>query len=129
MLLEDRQNVQTQQLLDQQENELDVANEKLNQESLELAKEMEGLTCQENMIEKHHRNKTSNVSQIKGKCDSKCTTKDNRAKLGQKASRTENVGASVMRIDQIKRKVEHCSRHVPQLLVRGEHVGSIVLLS
>ena len=32
------------------------------------------------------------------------------------------VGESVFRIVKIKRKVEICVRHVPQLLLRGEHV-------
>ena len=46
----------------------------------------------------------------------------------KKPSRTESVGASVIRIDKIKRKTEVCRRHVPQLLIRGEHVASVVLM-
>ena len=48
--------------------------------------------------------------------------------ITDKPSRTEIVGASVMRIEKIKRKTEVCRRHVPQLLLRGEHVASVVLL-
>ena len=44
------------------------------------------------------------------------------------ASRTEIIGAAVTRIEKVKRKTELCKRHVPQLLIRGEHVVSIVLL-
>ena len=32
------------------------------------------------------------------------------------------VGESVFRIVKIKKKVEVCVRHVPQVLLRGEHV-------
>ena len=44
------------------------------------------------------------------------------------ASKTEIIGAAVTRIEKVKRKTELCKRHVPQLLIRGEHVVSIVLL-
>ena len=44
------------------------------------------------------------------------------------SSKTEIVGAAVTRIEKLKRKTEICKRHVPQLLIRGEHVVSIVLL-
>ena len=42
--------------------------------------------------------------------------------------RKETIGASIMRIQEIKRKSETCHRHVPQLLVRGEHVASVALM-
>ena len=38
------------------------------------------------------------------------------------AAREWRVGESVFRILKIKRKVEICVRHVPQVLLRGEHV-------
>jgi len=36
--------------------------------------------------------------------------------------REEKIGESVVRIVQVMRKVEICVRHVPQVLLRGEHV-------
>ena len=48
--------------------------------------------------------------------------------VSEPCSKIETVGTSVTRIEKVKRKTELCKRHVPQLLVRGEHVVSIVLL-
>jgi hypothetical protein len=42
--------------------------------------------------------------------------------------RMETIGGSVMRIQKTKRNTEMCERHVPQLLIRGEHVVSVVLM-
>jgi len=36
--------------------------------------------------------------------------------------REEKIGESVVRVVQVLRKVEVCVRHVPQVLLRGEHV-------
>jgi len=36
--------------------------------------------------------------------------------------REEKIGESVVRVVQVMRKVEICVRHVPQVLLRGEHV-------
>jgi len=36
--------------------------------------------------------------------------------------REEKIGESVVRVVQVMRKVEVCVRHVPQVLLRGEHV-------
>ena len=41
---------------------------------------------------------------------------------GAATAREWRVGESVFRILKIKRKVEICVRHVPQVLLRGEHV-------
>ena len=51
-----------------------------------------------------------------------------RANECNNSSRIETIGGSVMRIQKIKRKTEMCERHVPQLLIRGEHVVSVVLM-
>jgi small nuclear ribonucleoprotein (snRNP)-like protein len=49
--------------------------------------------------------------------------------VGEKAStRTEVVGASVLRVIKQRRKTELCERHVPQMVLRGEHVAAIVVL-
>ena len=66
-----------------------------------------------------------------GKCLGPKSTKGilkARNKKCENSSMVESVGASVMRIDKIKRKTEVCKRHVPQLLIRGEHVASVVLM-
>jgi len=44
---------------------------------------------------------------------------------GDAAVRQWRVGQSEFRIVKIKRKVEVCVRHVPQVLLRGEHVVSV----
>ena len=49
-------------------------------------------------------------------------------KESKKSPKMETVGGSVMRIQKTKRNTEMCERHVPQLLIRGEHVVSVVLL-
>lgn len=36
--------------------------------------------------------------------------------------REDKIGESVVRVVQVMRKVEICVRHVPQVLLRGEHV-------
>ena len=49
--------------------------------------------------------------------------------VGEKASRrSETVGASVLRVVKQRRKTELCERHVPQIVIRGEHVAAIVIL-
>ena len=49
--------------------------------------------------------------------------------VGEKASRrSETVGASLLRVVKQRRKTEVCERHVPQIVVRGEHVAAIVVL-
>ena len=49
--------------------------------------------------------------------------------VGEKASRrTETIGASVLRVVKQRRKTEVCERHVPQIVIRGEHVAAIVIL-
>ena len=42
------------------------------------------------------------------------------------AAREWRVGESVFRILKVKRKVEIIVRHVPQVLLRGEHVVMVV---
>ena len=44
------------------------------------------------------------------------------AEADGKVTREWRVGESVVRILKIKKKVELCVRHVPQVLLRGEHV-------
>ena len=44
------------------------------------------------------------------------------AEVDGKVTREWRVGESVVRILKIKKKVELCVRHVPQVLLRGEHV-------
>ena len=44
------------------------------------------------------------------------------AGAGAGEQREFKVGESVFRIIKVKRKVEICVRHSPQLLLRGEHV-------
>ena len=51
-----------------------------------------------------------------------------RANECNNSPRMEIIGGSVMRVQKIKRKTEMCERHVPQLLIRGEHVVSVVLM-
>ena len=41
---------------------------------------------------------------------------------GEGQKREFKVGESVFRILKVKRKVEICVRHTPQVLLRGEHV-------
>jgi len=49
--------------------------------------------------------------------------------VGEKASRrSETVGASLLRVVKQRRKTELCERHVPQIVIRGEHVAAIVIL-
>ena len=45
-----------------------------------------------------------------------------RTGAGAGEQREFKVGESVFRIIKVKRKVEICVRHSPQLLLRGEHV-------
>lgn len=48
---------------------------------------------------------------------------------GQKlAAAAEKVGESVIRIEKTRRKTQLCQRHVPQLVLRGEHVVLVQLL-
>ena len=56
------------------------------------------------------------------------TRREQPTNTSKKPPRTETVGASVTRIEKIKRKTELCSRHVPQLIIRGEHVASVNIL-
>ncbi len=45
------------------------------------------------------------------------------------SSRTEVVGASVTKVIKTRRKTELCERHVPQIVLRGEHVVSVIVSS
>lgn len=50
-------------------------------------------------------------------------------KVEEKASRrSETVGASVLRVVKQRRKTELCERHVPQIIIRGEHVAVIAIV-
>lgn len=42
--------------------------------------------------------------------------------------REETLGGSRVRVVKATRMTETCERHVPQMLVRGEHVCSVVVL-
>lgn len=47
---------------------------------------------------------------------------DKESERSGKKGREEKIGESVVRVVQVLRKVEICVRHVPQVLLRGEHV-------
>ena len=93
-----------------------IADAKLNQQ-------FNTLTCKDEM--KYFKQSTIK-GDVKQNFDKQKNTKSICGEI--KNLRTETVGASVMRIEKIKRKTEVCKRHVPQLLIRGEHVASVVLL-
>ena len=46
----------------------------------------------------------------------------------KKLSRTEKVGDSTIRVLKIRRSTELCQRHVPQIVLRGEHVAFVQTL-
>ena len=110
-----------------------IADEKLNLQ-------FKRLECKNdnNKIREHsEKSIEKKIVDRKHECDTKVQSLDSkssgepsksRSKKCQNPQRTEYVGASVMRIEKIKRKTEICRRHIPQLLIRGEHVASVVLL-